>query len=95
MAGQVRDALGAMDPPARESVQSRNWAGYVVARIYGFPITDHGDAKATKAKRSRAKQLIDEWLRTGVLERGEGKDEKRNVRPVLVPGPNDPRIVQS
>jgi hypothetical protein len=93
MAGQVRGALGEMDPPARESVQSKDWAGYIVARICGFAITDRDDAKTTKAKRSRAKQLLDEWVRNDVLERGEGKDEKRNIRPVLVPGPNDPRVV--
>ncbi len=95
MAGQVYDALGEMDPPARESAQSKAWAGHIVARICGFPLADTDDARLTKAKRSRAKQLIDEWLSNGVLERAEGKDEKRNMRPVLVPGPNDPRIVQT
>jgi hypothetical protein len=95
MAGQIYDALGEMDPPARESVQSKDWAGYVVARICGFQFTDRDDAKVAKAKRARAKQLIDEWVRNGVLERAECKDATRNNRPVLVPGPNDPRIVKA
>ncbi len=95
MAGQVYDALGEMDPPARENVQAKDWAGYIVARICGFSLTDRDDAKVAKAKRSRAKLLIDEWVRNGVLERTDFKDENRNNRPVLVPGPNDPRIVQT
>ncbi len=93
MAGQVYDALGEMDPPARENVQAAAWAGHVVASICGFGLRDTDDAKLTKAKRSRAKLLIDEWVRNDVLERAERKDENRINRPVLVPGPNDPRIV--
>ena len=92
MAGRVYDALGEMDPPARESVQSKNWAGYVVARICGFPLTDTDDARLTKAKRSRAKQLINEWLRNGVLEVAQHRDANRKERSVLVPGLNDPRV---
>jgi hypothetical protein len=95
MAGAVYDALGERDPPARESVQAKDWAGLVVTRICGFPITDRDDAKTTKAKRSRAKQLLDEWLRNGVLEHAEGRDANRILRSVLVPGPNDPRVVQT
>ncbi len=92
MAGQVHDALGEMDPPARESAQSKDWAGHIVARICGFPLTDTDDAKVAKAKRSRAKQLIDEWVRNGVLEVTLHRDANRKERPVLVPGPNDPRV---
>ncbi len=45
MAGQVYDTLGEMDPPARESVQSKDWAGYIVARICGFGLTDKINAQ--------------------------------------------------
>ncbi len=92
MAGQVYYALGELDPPARENVQSKGWAGYIVARICGFTLTDTDDTKVAKAKRSRAKLLIDEWVRNGVLEMTQHRDANRKERPVLVPGPNDPRV---
>jgi hypothetical protein len=94
MAGAVYDALGEMDPPAREAIQATNWAGYAVASICGFGISERDDARAVKAKRARAKELIDQWVRNDVLQIKLHRDASRKERKVVVPGPNNPRVTR-
>lgn len=83
-AAAVRSAIAACDPPPRESIQSKDWAGFVVAEVLGLDATE-------KADKARLSSLLKEWVKTGVLA-VETVHDKRNGRPapIVVAGPNNP-----
>ena len=83
-AAAVRSAIAACDPPPRESNQSKEWAGYVIAETLGLGTEE-------KADKARLSSLLKEWVKSGVLA-VEHVHDKRNGRPapVIIAGPNNP-----
>ena len=88
MAAAVLAALGELDPPARASAQSPEWAGYVVARICGFEISPSDPDE--ERKKARAKELLANWIANGVLKVDRTIDKHSKARPVIVAGANNP-----
>lgn len=84
MAREVQSRIAGMDDPPRASVQSRDWAGYIVADAVGFDAT-------TAAGKRRAKSILAQWIKTNVLAEGSAKD-KRQGREVAVIVPGDNRM---
>jgi putative DNA primase/helicase len=81
-ARKVRDAIGAMTHAPRESAQSPEWGGHVVANILGMD----GHEEADKAK---IKTMIKHWVKIGVLKIEKRQlPRKTNPVPFLVAGPN-------
>jgi len=80
----VRAAIGMCEPPARESSQSPEWAGLVVADALGLRTEEDSD-------KTRLKSLLKEWIKTGVLSVELWRDprSRRDVK-VILPGPNNP-----
>jgi phage/plasmid primase-like uncharacterized protein len=72
----VRARIAGMDPPPRESAQSPDWAGVVVAEVLGIDLT------ATAGKK-RAKQILQQWIATDVL-RVERQPDRRQGREISV-----------
>jgi hypothetical protein len=63
----------------RESVQSLEWVGFLVAEVTGL----NPGEKADKAK---IQTIVKTWFKTGVLKDVAGKDNKGNNRPFVAPG---------
>jgi hypothetical protein len=63
----------------RESSQSREWIGYLVAEIMKL----NPGEKADKAK---VNAILKTWFKNGVLKVVTGKDDKGNNRPFVAPG---------
>lgn len=83
-AAAVRNAIAACDPPPRESIQSKDWAGFVVAEVLGLDATE-------KADKARLSSLLKEWVKTGVLAVEMIRDHRagRDVKAVVA-GDNNP-----
>ena len=63
----------------RKDQQAKAWAGHALAPILGLNFDDKRD-------KARAKQIIENWVREGVLEVVIDQDEKRNEREFIVVG---------
>lgn len=63
----------------RKDQQAKAWAGHALAPILGL---DFGE----KRDKARAKQIIENWVREGVLEVVIDHDEKRNEREFIIVG---------
>ncbi len=61
----------------RTSDQTDGWAGHLIAPCLGMN---------SDIDRKKIKRILGEWLKTGVLRKGEIKDEKSNPRPVYEVG---------
>lgn len=84
-ARKVRAAIAkraAEGEPLRESSQSPNWAGYVVAELLGLNL-------AKPSNKARVKAMLKKWVETGVLALERIKNEKGKDVPYLIAGPND------
>jgi RecA-family ATPase len=84
-ARKVQVAVSHMeDDPPRLSIQSKNWVGYVVARMMSL------DAEE-KADKARIASMVNAWIKSGVLIVEEVRDT-RNGRDakVILAGPNNP-----
>lgn len=83
----VRRALVTAPDRARESGQSKSWAGHLIGEVLGIDTSE-------KAGEAKVKTVIKAWLETGVLAREQHHD-KRTGRMVwhLKPGPNNPADV--
>lgn len=64
----------------RYSVQSADWAGFVVAEVLGLDVEDDGP------ERKRVKELLKAWIASGALKKGETKDDKGRARPTIEVG---------
>jgi hypothetical protein len=85
-ARRVRTAFAeAEGDPPRFDIRSPDWAGHLVGRILGIDTAD----KENKAARARAQSLIATWLKSEVLELGEGTDKAKGKKfKVVIAGPN-------
>lgn len=63
----------------RESVQSKDWIGYLIADVTGL---DPSEA----AEKQKIKSIVREWLEKGWLKVTKIRDEKGKDRPVVVAG---------
>lgn len=83
-AAKVRSAIAARDPAARESSQSKEWAGFVIAETLGLDADDKGS-------RARLTSLLREWIKQGVLAVETARDPRagRDVK-LVVAGENNP-----
>lgn len=84
-ARRVQLAVAALaDDPPRESIQSKDWVGFVVARVLSLELEK-------KADKARVQAMLKAWIRSGVLEVSRRHDS-RNGREtwVVVAGPNNP-----
>jgi len=63
----------------RESVQSKDWVGYLIADVTGL---DPSEA----AEKQKIKSIVREWLEKGWLKVTKIRDEKGKDRPVVVAG---------
>lgn len=63
----------------RESVQSKDWVGYLIADVTGL---DPSEA----AEKQKIKSIVREWLDKGWLKVTKIRDEKGKDRPVVVAG---------
>lgn len=66
----------------RDSEQSSDWAGHIVAR--------HLDIDMDKAGKARVKALLAAWKKTGILKVEMRKDAQRKDKPHLVPAAPPP-----
>lgn len=64
----------------RESVQSKDWVGYVAAAALGL------DALNDKADKERVKSLVKAWIATGALKKEYRRDGKGEDRPYVIVG---------
>ena len=83
-ASAVRSAIAACDPAPRESSQSKEWAGLVIADALGLDPTE-------KSVKARVSSLLKEWIRQDVLSVETVRDQRagRDVKVVLA-GNNNP-----
>lgn len=83
-AAKVRATFAACDPAPRESSQSKEWAGFLIAEALGLD----ADEKSSKA---RLASLLREWIKQGVLAVDTVRDPRagRDVK-VVVAGENNP-----
>lgn len=82
-ARRVQLAIDAMaDDPPRESSQSKQWAGHVVARVLGLDLDD-------KAAESQVKSMLRAWIKSRALEVVQVRDSRngRDVKAIMC-GPN-------
>lgn len=63
----------------RKDQQAKAWAGHALAGILNLDF-------AKKEEKAKAKQIIDRWVREGVLEVVIDHDEKRNEREFIIVG---------
>lgn len=70
------------DGTGRDSEQSSEWAGHVVARHLGVDMD--------KAGKARVKALLAAWKKTGILKVEMRKDAQRKDKPHLVPAAPPP-----
>jgi hypothetical protein len=63
----------------RKDQQAKAWAGHALAPLLGLDFSKKQD-------KARAKQLIEAWVREGVLEVVIDHDEKRNEREFIIVG---------
>lgn len=63
----------------RESAQSAEWAGYVVAEAMGLPLETN---KAMSAEKRRVKAVLDAWIDAGILAIVEEEDPKHFGRKI-------------
>ncbi|MBM6582986.1 AAA family ATPase [Microvirga sp. BT689] len=70
---RVADGQWRLDP------QSGEWVGKCVAEVLAVDLSD-------KAVKSKVKTIIKTWIDTGVLNKEERKDNKRNPRTFVIPG---------
>ncbi|TNH41291.1 AAA family ATPase [Paracoccus haeundaensis] len=83
-AAEVRSAIGACNPPPRESPKSKEWAGFVIAEALGLGCDDKGE-------KARLASLLKGWITSGVLALETIRDSRagRDAKVVVV-GPNNP-----
>lgn len=81
---RVQTAIAQCDPPPRESIQAKDWAGAVIAKTLGFDAQD-------KQHRARVAALLRAWIASGVLARDVVFDKAKGREiPVVIRGPIRP-----
>lgn len=82
---RVQDRVGAQEPPAKASIQAKNWVGVVVAEALGMDASD-------KADRARINTMLKKWIAENVLaiEHVYSGEKGRDI-PVVVRGGNNLR----
>lgn len=81
---RVRAEIAQSPEPLRSDLRATAWVGHLVGRILSIEI----DSKGGKA---RVKQIIDNWVRTGVLREYSGKDPRKGTSVKFITcGDNDP-----